>query len=256
MDGQRPRASFVPVSQAVAQQLQQRLTDGTFPPDQRLPSQRDLAAMFRVSRPSMREAILMLETLGLLRTEPGRGTFAANASEAAAASADGSRAWARWHPGESGPVEVFQTRLLIEPALAAACARRRDGALAGTLAVLTDAMEAAWTVRDLLTHAAEDYRFHSAIAEGSGNRLLARLYQGAAELIRDTQRVAIPVTGQGRMAQSLTEHRSIITAIGAGDPAAAHRAMTNHVRRTALQSGIEPADLNQLDDGTARGEDG
>lgn len=236
---------FVPVSQAVAQQLQRHLADGTFPPDRRLPSQRDLAALYRVSRPSMREAILMLETLGLLRTEPGRGTFAVDPADAAAARRT-TTGWERWHPGACGPLDVFQTRLLLEPALAAGCALQRDPALVGALSGLTDRMEAAWADRDLLTHAAEDFRFHTAIAQASGNALLASLYTSAGDLIRDTQRVAIPVTGQGRMAESLAEHRAIIAAIRAGDAPAAQGAMAGHIRRTALQSGIAAADLDRL----------
>lgn len=234
------RGSFTPVSQVVARQVQQRLTDGTFVPGSRLPSQRDLAAQMGVSRPSMREAILMLETLGMLRTEPGRGTFVVDPADGAGVSG---AAWARGRTGGCGPADVFQTRLVIEPALAAACALRRDPALPGALAALTDAMEAAWADRDLITHAAEDFRFHSAIAGGSGNPLLTRLYLTAGELIRDAQRVAIPVTDDGRMARSLAEHRAIVKAIADGDAGAARATMDGHVRRTALQSGLGPDDL-------------
>ena len=59
----------------IAQQLQGRLHRSEWAQTGKLPGQRQLADDLGVSRASLREAITMLEALGLLRSEPGRGVF-------------------------------------------------------------------------------------------------------------------------------------------------------------------------------------
>ena len=65
----------LPVGQAIARQLQEMIRSGELKPGEKLPSQRVLSERLKVSRPSLREALLTLETLGLVRTLPARGTF-------------------------------------------------------------------------------------------------------------------------------------------------------------------------------------
>jgi GntR family transcriptional repressor for pyruvate dehydrogenase complex len=57
------------------QWLQELVVSGEFPRGSQLPPQRELSARHKVSRPALREALSVLETMGLLRTERGRGTF-------------------------------------------------------------------------------------------------------------------------------------------------------------------------------------
>lgn len=65
----------LPVTQVVTRRIQEMIRSGEFPRDTKLPSQRILAERLGVSRASLREALLTLETLGLVRTLPARGTF-------------------------------------------------------------------------------------------------------------------------------------------------------------------------------------
>ncbi|MCY7294227.1 GntR family transcriptional regulator [Alteromonas sp. a30] len=66
------------LAEVIAEQLETMLIEGKLLPGQRLPSERDLAAQFEVSRPSLREAIQTLVSKGLLMRKQGGGTYVAN----------------------------------------------------------------------------------------------------------------------------------------------------------------------------------
>ncbi len=63
------------VPQSVAREIQSMIQNGSLKPGEKIPSQREFSQKFGISRASLREALLTLETLGLLKTEAGRGTF-------------------------------------------------------------------------------------------------------------------------------------------------------------------------------------
>ncbi|HKC57961.1 MAG TPA: GntR family transcriptional regulator, partial [Vicinamibacterales bacterium] len=63
------------VAEEIAERIRVLILDGTLPPDQPLPSERTLAERFGVSRGSIRDAFRTLETIGLLVTRHGQGTF-------------------------------------------------------------------------------------------------------------------------------------------------------------------------------------
>ena len=65
------------VPQSVAREIQTMIRSGVLKAGEKIPSQREFSQTLGVSRASLREALLTLETLGLLKTEMGRGTFVA-----------------------------------------------------------------------------------------------------------------------------------------------------------------------------------
>lgn len=65
------------LAEVIAEKLESMLVDGQFLAGQKLPSERDLAAQFAVSRPSLREALLILISKGLLHRKQGGGTYVA-----------------------------------------------------------------------------------------------------------------------------------------------------------------------------------
>src|SRR5207237_4047528 len=74
------RSSLMPVrktrvSTGVAQQLQALMHQGRLAVGERLPAERELSELLGVSRPAVREALRLLEVMGYLRTDAGRGTF-------------------------------------------------------------------------------------------------------------------------------------------------------------------------------------
>lgn len=100
-----------PVTQTIARRLQEMIRSGELKAGERLPSQRALSEQLNVSRPSLREALLTLETLGLVQTLPARGTFVMDPATRPAQTT--------WRYDDAHDLrEVFQTRLLIEGELA------------------------------------------------------------------------------------------------------------------------------------------
>lgn len=222
-----------PVSQAVAKQLQKMIRNGELATSERLPSQRALAERLGVSRPSLREALMTLETLGLIRTYPGRGTFVSNPQDQTGDQV------ANWrYSKEYSIADVFEVRLLLEGQLARHAAESATLADISQLTATTDRMEAAWERGDLIANVDEDQLFHQHIASKSQNILLQQTYDSLGDLLTETQRQPIPFTALERMADSIKEHREIISAIHARDADQAQAAMIRHIRNTADCAGV------------------
>lgn len=221
-----------PVTQTIARRLQEMIRSGELKAGERLPSQRMLSEQLNVSRPSLREALLTLETLGLVQTLPARGTFVMDPATRPAQTT--------WRYDDAHDLrEVFQTRLLIEGELArlAASAITPD-ALAGLQSAATQ-FEQAWAQGDLVAHVDADLALHQGIAQACPNRMLATLYSTVSQLLTETQRQPIPNTDPDRMAQSIAEHRAILAAMERRDPDAAQAHMRDHIRNTARCAGLQ-----------------
>ena len=232
MAGEEP--GWTPLPQQVARRLQDMIREGALKPGDRLPSQRVLSERLAVSRASLREALLTLETLGLLRTEPARGTFVAGPARA-----EPGGAALKWRYADSySAQEVFETRMMLEGRIAAGAAALIDAPALRALAQATDEMERCWDAGDLLANVEADLLFHRIIARHCPNRMLQGLYGVIAHLLTETQRQPIPRTEAERMKGSLAEHRSIIAALEARDAGWARLAMEAHVRNTAQCAGV------------------
>ena len=197
---------WTPLPQVVARRLQKMILDGELRAGEVIPSQRQLSEQFNVSRASLREALLTLETLGLVKTEPGRGTFVtAGRTDPAAA--------LKWRYSDSHSMQdVFETRHMLEGCIALAAAKVIDAAAIKVLVDATDEMERCWDTGDLLANVEADLRFHRTIALACPNLMLQSVYETVQDLLTETQRQPIPRTNPTRMRASLSEHREIIAA--------------------------------------------
>lgn len=222
-----------PVSQAIARRLQNMIRTGELPKSEKLPSQRVLSERLGVSRPSLREALMTLETLGLVQTFPGRGTFV---SDPDARPAPDSSHWR--YSDHHVMRDVFEVRLLLEGRLARHAAETSTMDDIAALTAATDSMEAAWDREDLVANVEADLAFHRHIAGRSRNTLLLQTYKSVSAFLIETQRQPIPFTAVDRMAQSIAEHRAIIAALHSRDADAAEAAMSVHIRNTAGCAGI------------------
>lgn len=225
--------TWTPLPQVVARRLQKMILDGELQAGEVIPSQRLLAEQFNVSRASLREALLTLETLGLVRTEPGRGTFVtAGRSDPAAA--------LKWRYSDSHSMQdVFETRHMLEGQIVLATAKVIDAAAIAELVSSTDEMERCWETGDLLANVEADLRFHRTIAMNCPNQMLQSVYETVQDLLNETQRQPIPRTNPARMRESLSEHREIIAALSRRDSCGACGAMRRHVANTAACADIK-----------------
>lgn len=219
-----------PVAQGVASRLQEMIRSGELKAGQKIPSQRILSEQLGVSRPTLREALLTLETLGLIQTLPARGTFVLDPSAQPPRTT--------WRYDDAHDLrDVFQTRLLVEGEICGLAAAAVSDAALVSLEASALAFEQAWQDGDLVAHVEADLAFHGGIAVLCPNRMLASIYSNMRHLLSETQRQPIPNTDPERMHQSIAEHRLILNALKARDGEAARTHMQTHVRNTARCAG-------------------
>lgn len=224
--------------QSVAREIQTMIQTGTLKAGEKIPSQRDFAQKFGISRASLREALLTLETLGLIKTEAGRGTYI---SAPSAGTEGQSGHMAPWRYSDSYSVfDVFQTRILLEGEIARLSAGRLTQLQLERMEKATRTMEDCWTRQDLLANVEADLEFHAIIVSACSNSMLKSLYQAVRDQVTETQRQPIPITDPKRMGESIAEHRRIIAALSANDANAARNEMESHIRNTARCAGLSP----------------
>lgn len=199
--------------EVVRDQIAANIQSGRIKVDEQLPSEAELARLFGVSRPVVREAIVSLNALGLTASRNGRGTFVASASVKAELMLGG------FLPGHVNEVR----RCLEIPAarLAAARRTRRDVARMEELLAAIDAEEAADRRNRI------DAEFHIAIATATRNPLLTKLIGDLRGSLED-ESLTVSVV-RHRRAGARAEHRAILDAIAAGDADAADLAVTSHL---------------------------
>ena len=222
-----------PVSQTVARQIQKMIQSGEIEALQRLPSQRQLAEKLGVSRSSLREALMTLETLGFVKTYSGSGTIVCDPNTNPSPDSTHWRYAKRYDMSD-----VFEVRMLLEGRLAKHAAQTTTADDINILKTATDRMEAAWENNDLIVNVEEDQAFHQHIARKCRNVLLSQQYESIVPLLIETQRQPIPFTAVNRMAESIAEHRAIIKALHERDANAAEKAMNLHIKNTAKCAGV------------------
>jgi len=222
----------VSIVQGIAQELQTRLQRGDWAQRGKLPGQRQLAESLGVSRASLREAITMLEGLGLLRSEPGRGVFIARPGEQGRGSAYG-----RWPFQERYALrDVYLVRAQLEElaVMLAASVVTSSGLerLRGTVAQ----MEQAAQLGDLVTMSDGDHAFHAYIFELAGSPLLRDILANIEDVVEGSRQVAF--ANPERVSEPIAEHRRVIDALATGSPAQAGAAMRAHLNNVADRAGV------------------
>lgn len=219
----------------ISDQLRAQIAAGILAPGERLPAQRDLAASLNVSRSALREATAVLESIGVVETFHGRGTFIAKSDTASslreAISPQKSAVIARREL-----TELCQLRYIVEPASAALAARaikRKDVCRLYALCDEAD-MLLENNPSDLESVTRLNNELHASIARASGNALLARVVDDLMRLLGEIRRYNMRRPGRAR--DSWCEHRSIVDALAAGDAAQAQALMVTHIQHAAHTS--------------------
>ena len=212
--------------------LTSEIVAGQRPPGDPLPSEQELAAHFDVSRGVARETIRGLEERGLISVRHGRG-----------ATVSPPERWERFDPDVLEALlvsprrtevlgEYIECRRIIEVEAAGLAAERATPDSVERLTAAYARMEASAerAARDpdgeeLFQEA--DLAFHEALIAGTGNQALGGL---AGRLHRCLLAARYPLARpENRAERSLPEHRRILEAVAAGDPAGARAAMTTHL---------------------------
>lgn len=208
-------------SQQVREQLEQAIRGGDYSIGDRLPSERELAEMFGVSRVSIREALRTLEAIGLVEVKHGAGTMVVDPATRP------DRDLTRWTKANRREVlELLRVRSALDELAAEEAAARHDDA---GLAAIREAHEAFAAAPDDRSDqlAALDMAFHLAIAAASGGELLRNLLAELHHHLEESREIFF--TPEQRAGASAKEHAEILAAIEAGNPRAARQAIKDHI---------------------------
>lgn len=210
----------------IAEQIKVRILNGDLKDGDQLPTERELAAQFGVSRVVVREAMKTLAQNGLVEIRPGRGTFViSDASRAVKDSLD-------WmiRVGQAGTyANLIQVRELLEPPIAALAARNATAEQIGGLEDAVKSMEQALSAGKLDAYIEGDQRFHLLLASSTSNPLLPILINPIVDLQQEQREHMLRVAGAPGRGQH--HHKRILAAISRHDPDAAYMAMTEHLKQ-------------------------
>lgn len=236
----------VSVSEQVAQQLLTMIRSGRLKPGEQLPPERELAAMLGVGRPAVREAIRGLALLGLLRIRQGEGTFVGTLETRELLEPLGMVIELN-----AGTLEaLFDARLVIEPGVAALAASQISDAELARLHALVEDEQA--LLGDPETFSAADMAFHETIIDACDNPFLQSIANSLYLLGKKSRRVTSQVDGV--LARSLQDHRDIMAALQARDPARAAEAMRRHLCRVRDAYAGRIASTDSHDEGDQQGD--
>ncbi|MCE9605772.1 MAG: FadR family transcriptional regulator [Planctomycetia bacterium] len=200
--------------------LEQLILSGTLKPDDRLPPERDLAEQWNVSRSVVREAIGRLAGVGLVRSRQGSGTRIG--------APDGSHQLLNYQwllkQGLIRLDHLSTARLPLETTIAALAAEHRTAEQLKRLEAEQRILHSGQA--SLKAHVEADMRFHAILAEATGNPIFQLILAPIQELLIESRRRTL-----GRYGTQLAydHHAKILAAVRKQDPAAARKAMHEHI---------------------------
>jgi DNA-binding FadR family transcriptional regulator len=208
----------------VAHTLANEIMTGAYPLGGRLPSERDLAARFSVSRPTIREALIALEVDGLVDVVTGSGVYVTSHTRKAGTPA----------PMDIGPFELLEARARVEGEAAALAARHITDETIAELEQLVAEMEEE-NARDVVMSEDADRRFHVTIARATENSAMTYVVESLWDVRSQslqTVKFLEKVRAEG-IKPRIDEHSRIVDALRRRDPDAARQAMRAHLRGVA-----------------------
>ncbi|MFJ4038411.1 FadR/GntR family transcriptional regulator [Microbacterium sp. NPDC090007] len=230
--------------QVVLERIEADLREGRLAPGDRLTPERELASQLGVGRSSVREAVRVLEVLGVVRTATGSGPTAG--AMIVTTPRGGLAAFLRLQVAAHGfPLtDVVRTRVVLECDVAERLART-DADLTEVSGIL-DAMDADPLAPEEFL--ALDARFHQALAEASGNAVVSAMMAGLRSSIEEyTQAGAARLASWPTMADRLRrEHRRIVDAVARGEADAARACVRAHITDyfTDVAEALSPSDAD------------
>jgi GntR family transcriptional repressor for pyruvate dehydrogenase complex len=209
------------IHEEVFSQIHELIRAGRFKAGDQLPSERELAETFKVSRTSVREALRALESQGLIVSRTGMGNFVADlpveslVGPLARLLIDEKKALA----------DVFEMRKLIEPRIAALAAERATRSDIAQLKKIVAKQVAAVSRGE--TGVEADAELHLSIGRATQNQALQKLVSGLMELLSRSREESLQ--SDERRGASIETHRRIVAAIEKRDKNKARSEMLRHI---------------------------
>jgi GntR family transcriptional repressor for pyruvate dehydrogenase complex len=207
--------------QQIAETIAGSIKTGVYRRGERLPSERDLAEELKVSRPTIREAMIALEIRGLVEAHHGSGVYVTNRAEGIVA--------VETDPApelDIGPFELTEARRIFEgetSALAASVIGEDEiRILEGLVARMEDPSSTEFDVNRA------DRQFHVAIAEATKNSAIVTVVESLWDM-RHSSLLCRTMLERAAVRPVAAEHSAILNALKTRDPHRARRAMRSHL---------------------------
>lgn len=226
--------------QQIADRMTADIKRGAYRRGQRMPSERDLADQYKVSRPTIREAIIALELSGLVGVRQGSGVYVTQWTKTNTATE------ARLIPHlDTGAFELTEARRLIEGETAALAATTITNdelrKLSEHYAIMTDKNMHAEEVDRV------DRLFHITVAQASQNSALASVVEHLWDL-RYSSPLCRAILSRGSVRPVAKEHGRILQALRARDPEQARQAMRTHLGNV-IDALLKATDVDMMEGG-------
>ena len=206
-------------------QILEQIVSGALQEGDKLPSENQICQRWNVSRPTVREALMRLHADGLVIARQGAGTFVGKRP---------SDLLTRLTTVSDVPglLRCLEVRSALEGQAAGLAARRRTSDQMDGISCAFDRLQSA--LADGTAAAAEDFAFHLAVAEASGNGMFTDILQVLGTQVKHAMGVALGITqatSRERAQRVLAEHQAVTEAIERGDVEAATLCMRYHLHR-------------------------
>ncbi len=230
------------IYEEVVSQIHGLIRQGRLKAGDQLPSERELAETFKVSRTSVREALRALETQGLVVSRTGMGTFVANLPIEALVAALATMLI----EGKNALADIFEMRKLIEPQIASLAAERATEKDVERLRKILEGQRE--QVEKGATGVEADSEFHFSIGQATQNQALEKLVFGLMDILSHSREESLQTAGRSQA--SLESHHKILSAIEVHDKEKAQQAMLQHIEQ--VEQNILPSKGIQVDYGHSR----
>ncbi|WP_425995578.1 FadR/GntR family transcriptional regulator [Caulobacter sp. DWR1-3-2b1] len=214
-------ADNVKLYRRIADTVAGAIEAGQYKLGDRLPTERELAEQFGVSRPTLREAMIALEMLGMIEARHGLGIYVTSNARPAAPTSE--------VDFEIGAFELIEARRLFEGEAAALAATSIDDDQLAQLEALMVRMHE----EEEIAGEEADREFHMIIARATGNGAIIATIENLWDW-RNRSPLARNILARARgmgLEPRINEHRRVVDALKARDPHAARQAMRDHLER-------------------------
>lgn len=215
------------MSDQVAGAIQGMIANREFAIGERLPGEHELASAFRTSRGTVREALRVLESMGLVEIRSGAGTFVVEPPFAGEALSER----LQWLLDRRDlVVEMLEVREVLQARAARRYAEIASDAEIAQLSVILERIREVSERGDADALAEADAQFHFHIGDRCGNSLLAELAHYAEEVYRTSNRALVDLRASTANSSMPDEHAAIFDRIVARDAEGAGAAMREHMQ--------------------------
>jgi GntR family transcriptional regulator, transcriptional repressor for pyruvate dehydrogenase complex len=219
------------LSEAAIEQIKQYIVNENLEPGSRLPSERTLVEALGVGRSSIREALRILEIMGLVEVLPGKGVFVkALTGDLFMPLSD-----VLYTQGET-LFHHFEARMVLEPAAAALAAKRATATDIDKMYKNLERFKQNLASENLVGLIQSDILFHRIVANATENRTIEILMNTITR--HDFQGWKASLRTKDRPLKTVSEHKKVIEAIAARDEKAARKAMHAHLSAARKNLGL------------------